>query len=131
MMCAVDVHIHCGKAICKTLRYEAKGGQVIAFVELVASEDVKNARVAFEARGVQREVARQVSNSTQPLLGLLDGDSPYDSVDLVTQSKQVFGQVTSILASNSGNQRFLQINSPLFSRRRRFACMSPRVRPEY
>src|SRR5437667_183970 len=45
---AVDIDAHGGKAIGETFSHKALGRQVVALVEIVAADDVKNARIAFE-----------------------------------------------------------------------------------
>lgn len=64
-MRAVDVRVHGREAIGKTLRHEALRRQVVTFVKLMPTDDVKNAGVALEACGMQCYLVQQMLNPAQ------------------------------------------------------------------
>src|SRR5439155_25854781 len=53
---AIDVDAHCRKAIRKTLGHKALGGEVVALVEFVPTDHVKNTRVTLKTARMQLEL---------------------------------------------------------------------------
>ena len=119
VMRAVDIDAHGGKAVGEAFSHKALSRQVVALVEIVAAEDVKNAGVAFEAARMQRDSILEMSNPPQTLFGLFERYSSDDSVNLVAQMKQVFGQIAAVLAGYAGDECLLHNHVLLRSLQRR------------
>ena len=64
-MSAVDIHVHGGEAVGKTLRHEALGREVIALVKIVLAENVENTGVTLEAGRVQRYAVHTTSQGLE------------------------------------------------------------------
>src|SRR6185369_6471254 len=63
VMCAVDIHVHGGKAVSETFRHEALGCEVIALVKIMRAEDVENTGVTLETCRVKCEAVEDVGNA--------------------------------------------------------------------
>src|ERR1043166_7119244 len=63
VMRTVDVCVHRRKAVSKAFRDEALGREVIALIKLVLTDDVENARITLQARGVQLQPISKILNS--------------------------------------------------------------------
>ena len=107
-MRAVDICVHGRKAVGKTLGHETLRRQVITLLEIVLAEDVEDARVTLEIRRMQRYAVQQVTDATEPRLGRLERHAPHESMDLISQSQQILGQITSILPGDPRDERPLR-----------------------
>ena len=84
-MRAIDVHAHSGEAVRETLSYEALGSEMVALVEIVPADDMKNAGVALETARMELELVLQVSDPAEAPLGLLERHTPNDSVHFISE----------------------------------------------
>src|SRR5205809_1509768 len=106
-MRAVDIDVHRGETISKTLSDKALRRQVITFIKLVTADDVRNARIAFQTRRMQRDPIENVFNTTEAPHGILHSHTADKSVHLVAKRQKVFRQIASILAGDSRDKRSL------------------------
>src|SRR5919106_3835591 len=106
-MRAVDVHIHGREAVGETLGDETLRGQVIALVEIVFAEYVKYAGVTLETGRVKRYAIEYMSDAAESRPRRFQGHPAHQAMNFITQTQQVVGEVTPILAGNSSNQRSL------------------------
>jgi hypothetical protein len=84
--------------------------QMIALVELILAENVKDAGVTVEIGGMDLDFVQDASQSAETVLGLLERNPPDQTVDFISQTEQMFRQVTTVLASDSRNERFFLHN---------------------
>ena len=59
-MGAVDVSVHRRESVRETFTDKRLRREVIALVELMTTENVKDAGIAFQASGVQRDLVQQM-----------------------------------------------------------------------
>src|SRR5436853_1922668 len=102
-MRAIDISIHRGKTIGKTFGNERLGCEMVAFVKLVTTYDMEDARITFQAGRMQRESIQHVCDAIEPATGVFQSHAPHKTVNFITQRKQMFCQVTSVLTGESGN----------------------------
>src|SRR5262245_42005883 len=103
-MSSVDVSVQSRKAIGKTLGNETLGGEVIALIEIVLANDMKNARITFKARGMKCYLIQNARDAAYTPLRCFQSDSSDEAVNLITQAEQMLGKVASILTGYSGNE---------------------------
>src|SRR5215510_3181117 len=108
VMRAVDVRVHRRKAIGKTFCHEALRRQVITLLKIVLAEDMENTRITLEIRRMQGHAVQQVSDATESRFRRLEGHPAHQSMDLIPQAQQIFGEVTPVLPRYSSNQRPLR-----------------------
>src|SRR5215510_8400046 len=99
-MRAVDICVHGRKAVRKTLRHETLRRQVITLLKIMLAEDVEDARVTLEIRRMQGHVVQQVTDATESRLRRFEGHATDESMNLITQVEQIFGQITAVLTGN-------------------------------
>ena len=58
---------------------------MVAFVELVLTEHLKNAWITIQARGVQMYFFPNIANPTEPLIRLFEGYSSDNAVDFIPE----------------------------------------------
>src|ERR1700752_198501 len=108
VMSAVDVCVHRREAVGKRLGDERLGSEVIALIELDLSYHSEDGWVTFKTRGVKLQSIEQMRDPVETSLRIFECDAPDQPVHLVTVLKQILGQVTAILACDSGDKCFLQ-----------------------
>src|SRR5688572_8067958 len=116
-MRAVDVCVHRREAIGKTLRDKRLSGQMVTLVKLVAAKDLKNAGITFQAAGMKRQPIQQMANASESALRIFQGHPPHHSMHFISERKQMFRKVTTILAGKAGDECFLSFQLPLKSSR--------------
>src|ERR1044072_1320830 len=104
-MRAVDVCAHGRTPVCEAFGNEALRRQVITFVEVMLADDVKDARVTFERRGMQVQMIEYVNNPAKSALGVFERNSTHKAVHFIAQFEQVFGQITAVLSGYACNKR--------------------------
>src|SRR6266705_282841 len=106
VMRAVDVDVHRREAVLKTLGHETLRSEVIAFIKLVLAEDVKDARIAFNARRMKLKTIKQVRDAAKSSLRVFDPDAPHQTMNLVAETQKMFSQIASVLARDAGDECF-------------------------
>src|ERR1700694_4762118 len=97
-MSAVDVRVHRREAVCETFADETLRSKVIALVELVLTDDMEDAGVALEARRMKHPVVQKMFDASQAKIRRFERDVPDESVHLVPEAEEMFGQVAAVLA---------------------------------
>ena len=82
---AADVGIQSREAVDKAFGDKTLGREVIALVEVVLAEDVKNARVTFQTRGMKDESIDYGVDAAEPGFGRFKRDAPHESMNFITQ----------------------------------------------
>ena len=103
---SVNVRVHRRETIGKTLRHETLSCEVVALVEVVTTDDMENARIAFQACGVQDDLVQKVSNPFRSPLRCFQRNAPHQPVDLVASLEQLFRQITAVLTRDAGDESF-------------------------
>src|SRR5436190_10520236 len=101
VMRSIDVRVHRRKPIRKTFSDKALRSEVVTLIELVTAQDMKNAGITLEIRGMQNQLIQQMSNSAKSLLRRLESHSSNQTMDLIVQAEQVFGEITTILSGDA------------------------------
>src|SRR5215203_6180187 len=83
VMRAVDIHVHGGEAVGKTLSHEALCGKVITLVKIVFAEYVKDAGVTLETCWVQRYAVEQMLNAAESCFRYFECDATHQAVHFV------------------------------------------------
>src|SRR5262245_34289859 len=65
----IDVGVHSRESVGETLGYETLRREMITLIEFLFAEDMENAGVAFQARGVQFDSIQQMGNPAEPAVG--------------------------------------------------------------
>src|SRR5437868_1032476 len=105
-MSAVDISVHCGEAVGEAFCDEALSGEMVAFVEIVLANDVKDAGIALQACGVKDDAVQQVNDSFDSSLGVLERNPAHDAMHFITKADEMLRQIASCLSGDSGDQRF-------------------------
>ena len=92
------------KPSAKRLGDETLRGEVVTLVELMTTDDVEDAGITFEARGMKLNAIKQVGNAREAALRIFQRHPPDETVHLVTQCEQVLGQVAPVLTGDACNQ---------------------------
>src|SRR5262245_51996905 len=100
IVCSVDVRIHRAEAVGETLGDKALGREMVALVELVATDDLKNAGIAIQIGRMERDAIHNMTNSSEPLFRFFQRDSAHQAMNLIARVQQVLRQITSILSRN-------------------------------
>ena len=103
MVGPVDIRRQCRKLVLERITDEALCGKVVEFGRLHAIHDLEYAGKAFQGRRVKLNLRQNLADSPQTVLGVLDGDTANDSVNLVIPLKKVFGQIAAVLAGDARN----------------------------
>ena len=101
-MRAVDVGVESAESILEGIRDEALRGQVVALVRMDLLNGLEQAGVAFQRSAVKFDVLQKVADPVQMVLGVLQRHPAYDPMHPVALFQQQFGQVTAVLAGDSG-----------------------------
>jgi hypothetical protein len=80
------------------------GRQVITLVKLVAAKDLKDTGIAFQAAGMKRQPIQQMTDASKPALRIFEGHTTNDSMDFITERKQMLCQIAAILTGDTGDQ---------------------------
>ncbi len=104
VMRAVDVDVHRREAVLKTFGHETLRSQVIAFIKHVTTEDVKDARIAFNTRRMKLKPIKQMRDATKPSLRIFHPDAAHQAVNLVAEIQKMFGQIASVLARDARDE---------------------------
>lgn len=70
-MGAIDIRVHRGEAVGKTLRDKTLGCKVVTLIERVLADYVEDAGITFKTGRVQVNSVEQVSDSAESRLGCL------------------------------------------------------------
>src|SRR5262245_27036717 len=100
IVCPVDVRIHCAEAVGETLGDKALGREMVALVELVAADDLKNAGIAIQIGRMERDAIHNMTNSSEAAFRFFQRDSAHQAMNLIARVQQVLRQITSILSRN-------------------------------
>ncbi len=103
---AVDVGVHGGESVGEAFGDEGLGGEVVAFVEVVAADDLVDGGVAFEGGGVQGDLVDDVGDASEAADGVFDGDATDEAVDFVAEGEEVLGEVGAVLSGDAGDEGF-------------------------
>jgi len=102
-MRAVNVSVHRRKSVRETFGDEALCSEVLTLVESVLAKNVKDGRVAFETCGMKSKSFEQVLEPRKASRRVFKGDSPNQTMHLVAQGEQVFGEIAAVLSGDPGN----------------------------
>ena len=105
VMRAVDVCIHRREAVSETLGDEALGRQVIALIKFVLADNVEDARITLQARGVQLQPIGEILNARESSRRIFERDSSDQAVNFIAQVEKMFRQIAAILAGDTCYQR--------------------------
>ena len=83
---AVNIGIHRRKAVTETFSDEALSRKVIALVEVMLTDNAKDARITLQACRMQNEFVEQVSDPSEAAFRVFEGDAAYKTMDFVTQT---------------------------------------------
>jgi hypothetical protein len=97
----VDVSIHGAKAIGETFGNETLRSKVVAFVEIVATEYVKDTRIAFQICRMKSQTIQYVMDSPESPLWLFHRHPSHQAVDFIPLIQQVLGKIASVLTRNT------------------------------
>ncbi len=106
-MRAVDVRVHRREAIGKTLGDKTLGGEVVALVKIVATDDMKNAGITFQTCGMQSDLVQEMRDPVSASLGGFQRDAANEAVNLVTPRQKLFRQIAAVLSGDSSDECFL------------------------
>jgi len=101
----IDVGVHSREPVGETLRYKTLRREMITLIKILFAEDMEDAGVAFQARGVQLDSIQQMGNPAEPAVGVFYCDAAYYAVHFVPFSQQMLSQITTVLPSNTSNKR--------------------------
>src|SRR5689334_10322215 len=80
---AVDVDVHRGEAILKTLRDKALRGQMVALIKLITADYAEDAGITLQTPRVNMNPIDQMQNSSEMPLGIFERDPARDAVHFV------------------------------------------------
>src|SRR5882672_9592375 len=106
-MRAVNVGVHRRKPVRETFGDEALRSEVVTLVEPVLAKNIEDGGIAFETCGMEGQSFEQVLDPGEAPRWIFKGDSPYQTVHLIAQGEQVFGEVAAVLSGDPGNQGLL------------------------
>ena len=101
-MGAVNVRIHRREAICKTFCNKALSCEVITFVEMRATELLKDGWVTLQTANATG-CGQDMSQAGQSMCLILESYSAHKPMDLISKIKKILGQITPILSCDTGN----------------------------
>src|SRR5713101_794438 len=104
VMRAVDVDVQRREAVLKTFGHETLRSEVIALVKLVLTEDVKDTRIAFNTRRMKLKTIKQMRDAPKSSLRIFHSDAAHQTMNLVAETQKMFGQITSVLARDAGDE---------------------------
>src|SRR5438067_8680517 len=110
-MRAVDVCIHRREAVSKTFSDEALSREVVTLIKFVLTDDVEDARITLQARGVQLQPIGEILNARESSRRIFERNSSDQAVHFIAQAEKMFRQIAAVLAGNPGNERFLRHHS--------------------
>src|ERR1051326_6402596 len=106
-MRSVDVRIHRRETVGKTLGNERLRRQVITLVESMLADDAENARITFQARGMQCDSVEEVLNAIEAPLRIFQRDPANQAMNFIIVAEQKFSQITAVLTGEPGYERSL------------------------
>jgi hypothetical protein len=80
---------------------------VVTLIKFILAANVEDRRIAFEARRVERKPVEDVLDPSEAARRVFQRHAPYNSVHLVTEGQQMFGQVTAILTCDACDESSL------------------------
>jgi len=110
-MRAVDVDVHCRKAVGETLGDETLRSKVITLIKVVLANDVVNAGITLERGRVKNQPIEDVGKTTKTSVGGFERNSANEAVDFVAQVQKVLCKITAVLPCDAGNKRLLRHSS--------------------
>src|SRR5207302_11348789 len=97
-MRAVDLLVHRQESVRESSTDQRLCREVVALVELMTSENVKDARIAFQAGGVQGYLVQQILDAIESASRIFERHAPHQPMHFIAEREQKFGQVTAVLA---------------------------------
>src|SRR5678815_5037935 len=107
-MRAVDVDVHCSKAVGETLGDETLRSKVITLIKVVLANDVVNAGITLERGRVQNQPIDDVGKTTKTNVRRFERNSANESMDFVAQAQKIFSEIATVLTDYTGNEGFLR-----------------------
>ena len=86
VMRPIDVRIERRETVRETLRHETLRRQVIALIELVTAEHMKDARVTLQTCSMQNQSILQMQYPPKSLLRRLERHSPHQTMNLIAEA---------------------------------------------
>ena len=106
-MRAIDVDVHCGKAVGETFCDKTLPCEVITLIKIVLADDVINARITLESCGMKNQTINDVGKPTKARARRFERDSSHKTMDFVSQVQKIFGKITTVLTGYACNEGFL------------------------
>ena len=76
-MGAIDVCVHRRESVGKALGDKTLGGKMVALIELIPADDMKDGWVTLQASGVKLNAIQQVLDATKASLRILQRNASY------------------------------------------------------
>ena len=76
---------------------------MVTFVEIISTENIKNASVALEICCVQRQAVKDAFEACKASFRIFKRDTADDAVNFVAEIEQMLGQIAAILACDPRN----------------------------
>src|SRR5215813_12000535 len=105
VMRPADVGVHSREPVGETLGYKTLRREMITFIIFLLAEDMEDAGVAFQARGMQLDSIQQMGNLAEPAVGVFYCDAADYAVHVVSFRQQILSQITTVLPGNTSNKR--------------------------
>ena len=86
-MGAVDIGTYCGKFVFKGVTHETLGSEMVNLIRLHFIHDTEYAGKAFQRCSMENELVDYVLYPPESVLGIFDGNSPNNAMNLVPFSK--------------------------------------------
>ena len=105
VMAPIDVGVHSREPVGETLGYKTLRREMITLIIFLFAEDMEDAGVAFQARGVQLDSIQQMGNPAESVVGVFNCDAADYAMHVVPFSQQMLSQIATVLPGNTSNKR--------------------------
>src|SRR5215475_4729259 len=105
VMRPTDIGVHSREPVGETLGYKTLRREMITFVIFLLAEDMEDAGVTFQARGLQLDSIQQMGNPAEPAVRVFYCDAADYAMHVVPFGQQKFSQITTVLPGNTSNKR--------------------------
>src|SRR5207237_3245520 len=85
VMRAVDVRVHRREAVGETFGDKRLRREVIALVEFITTENVEDAGIAFQARGMQRDLVKQMLDPIESAFWIFESHAPHQPMHFIAE----------------------------------------------
>src|SRR5262245_17456942 len=105
VMRPIDVGVHSRESVGETLGYKTLRREMITLIIFLLAENMEDARIAFQTRGVQLDSIQQMGNSAKPAVGVFYCDAADYAMYVVSFRQQMLNQIATVLPGNTSNKR--------------------------